>query len=203
MKQERYNMQNTYVSVNLTQDFTDEQKGTARTNINAADASAFNRLSNTVGNLSYQVSANTGAITELKSLFAPEVATATVNYADTSVPLIGDLRFLKVYCTITGTNACQVKVMPADGSLKIGAFRAITYYYNQHQSTDTLRHFLPFDAPVSEEYSGYIDYASDSFGTIDIDVLLTDKTSVHLTVWFKADTANSLYRFYLVEEVRK
>lgn len=194
-------MQNTYVSVNLTQDFTDEQKGTARTNIDAADASALNRLSNTVGNLSYQVSANTGAISELKSLFAPELATATVNYSDTSVPLIGDLRFLKVYCSITSTNACQVKVMPADGSLKIGAFRTITY--SHHQSLDTLRHFLPFDAPVSEEYSGYIDYASDSFGTIDIDVLLTDETSVHLTVWFKADTANSLYRFYLVEEVRK
>lgn len=32
---------------------------------------------------------------------------------------------------------------------------------------------------------------------------LTDDTSVHLTVWFKADTANSLYRFYLMEEVRK
>ena len=38
-------MQNTYVSVNLTQDFTAEQKGTARTNIGAANAYAFKRLS--------------------------------------------------------------------------------------------------------------------------------------------------------------
>ena len=194
-------MQNTYVSVNLTQDFTKEQKGTARTNIGAADATALNRLSSTVGNLSPQVSANTGAITEIKSLFAPEVATATVNYADTSVPLIGDLRFLKVYCFIQGTSACQIKVTPADGSLKIGAFRTITY--SHHQSLDTMRHYLPFDAPLSEEFSGYIDYDSDSFGTVDIDVLLTDETSVHLTVWFKADIASNLYRFYLVEEVRK
>ena len=59
-------MQNTYVSVNLTQDFTDEQKGTARNNIGAVDKSAFNRLSNTVGNLSYQVSANTGALESMK-----------------------------------------------------------------------------------------------------------------------------------------
>ena len=66
-----------------------------------------------------------------------------------------------------------------------------------------MRHTLPFDAPVSEEYSGYIDYTSDSYGTIDIDVMLTDETDVHLTVWFKADLANNLYRFYLVEEVRK
>lgn len=187
----------------INQTLTDIEQAQARTNIGAADKSSLNRLSNSVQDLTYKVAANDGEITEIKSLFAPEVATATVNYADTSVPLIGDMRFLKVYCTITGTNACQVKVMPADGSLKIGAFRAITYYYSQHQSIDTLRHFLPFDAPVSEEYSGYIDYASDSFGTIDIDVLLTDETSVHLTVWFKADTANSLYRFYLVEEVRK
>ena len=194
-------MQNTYVSVNLTQDFTAEQQGTARTNIGAANASAFNRLSSSVQDLTYKVNANDGAITEMKSLFAPEVATATVNYADTSVPLIGDLRFLKVYCFIQGTSACQIKVIPADESLKIGAFRTITY--SHHQSLDTMRHYLPFDAPLSEEYSGYIDYASDSFGTIDIDVLLTDETSVHLTVWFKADQANNLYRFYLVEEVRK
>ena len=194
-------MQNTYVSVNLTQDFTAEQQGIARTNIGAANATALKRLSSTVGNLSPQVSANTGAITEIKSLFAPEVATATVNYADTSVPLIGDLRFLKVYCFIQGTSACQIKVMPADGSLKIGAFRTITY--SHHQSLDTMRHYLPFDAPLSEEFSGYIDYDSDSFGTVDIDVLLTDETSVHLTVWFKADIASNLYRFYLVEEVRK
>lgn len=193
-------MQNTYVSVNLTQDFNDEQKGTARNNIGAAAATSLNSLSSTVGNLSHQVAANTGAITEIKSLFAPEVATVTVNYVDTSVPLIGDLRFLKVYCSIQGPAACQIKVTPADGSLKIGAFRTITY--SHHESIDTLRHQLPFDAPVSEEYSGYIDYASDSYGTIDIDVLLTDETSVHLTVWFKADLTNNLYRFYLVEEAR-
>ena len=194
-------MQNTYVSVNLTQDFTNEQKGTARNNIQAADATALNRLSNTVQDISYQVNADHGEITEMKSLFAPEVATATVNYTDTSVPLIGAMHFLKVYCFIQGPSSCQIKVTPADGSLKMGAFRTITY--SHHQSNDTLRHNLPFDAPVSEEYSGYIDYANDSYGTVDFDVLLTDETSVHLTVWFKADLANSLYRFYLVEEVRK
>ena len=33
-------------------------------------------------------------------------------------------------------------------------------------------------------------------------VELTDETLVNFTVWFKADLANSLYRFYLVEEAR-
>lgn len=59
-------IENTYVSVNLTQNFTDAQKGTARTNIGAADASAFNKLSNTVGNLSYKVNANTAALAAMK-----------------------------------------------------------------------------------------------------------------------------------------
>lgn len=59
-------MQNTYVSVNLTQDFTNEQKGTARNNIGAADASALNRLSDTVQDLTYQVRANTGKLESMK-----------------------------------------------------------------------------------------------------------------------------------------
>ena len=59
-------IENTYVSVNLTQNFTDAQKGTARTNIGAANATAFNSLSSTVGNLSYQVAANTGALDKMK-----------------------------------------------------------------------------------------------------------------------------------------
>ena len=59
-------MQNTYVSVNLTQDFTDEQKGIARNNIGAADKSALNRLSNTVQDISYKVAVNTNVIKSMK-----------------------------------------------------------------------------------------------------------------------------------------
>ena len=59
-------MQNTYVSVNLTQDFTDEQKGIARANIGAADKSALNRLSNTVQDISYKVTVNTNVIKSMK-----------------------------------------------------------------------------------------------------------------------------------------
>lgn len=59
-------MQNTYVSVNLTQDFTAEQKGIARNNIGAADKSALNRVSNVVQDLTYQVRANTGKLESMK-----------------------------------------------------------------------------------------------------------------------------------------
>lgn len=64
---EDIDMQNTYVSVNLTQDFTNEQKGTARTNIGAADASALNRVDSAVQDLTYQVRANTGELESMQS----------------------------------------------------------------------------------------------------------------------------------------
>lgn len=59
-------MQNTYVSVNLTQDFTNEQKGTARNNIGAAAATTLNSMSNVVQDLTYQVRANTGVLESMK-----------------------------------------------------------------------------------------------------------------------------------------
>ena len=54
------------VAVNLNQDFTPEEMAIARNNIGAADASAFNKLSNTVSNLSYKVNANTAAFVAMK-----------------------------------------------------------------------------------------------------------------------------------------
>lgn len=63
---EDIDMQNTYVSVNLTQDFTNEQKGTARNNIGAADASALNSLSNIVQDISYKVAVNTITLESMK-----------------------------------------------------------------------------------------------------------------------------------------
>lgn len=58
--------QNTYVSVNLTQDFTDEQKGKARNNIGAAAATSLNRLYSTVANNTYNIS-NINGILEATS----------------------------------------------------------------------------------------------------------------------------------------
>ena len=185
--------QNTHVSVNLEQDFSNTQKSTARNNIAAASSTSLSTLSNVVSNLSSKVSG-------IESAIAPAFAEATVNYADTSVPLIGDMNRLKVYCYISSTTSCQIKVMPSDDRLKIKAFRAITYTLKE--SLDTLRHSLPFDEPLSEGYSGHIFYDADSFGSVDIDVVLTDESTVHLTAWYKCDTDITSYRLYLVEEVR-
>ena len=82
-------IENTYVSVNLTQNFTDAQKGMARTNIGAADASAFNRLSSTVGNLSYQVAANTGALEGMK--WTKTDVNLSINIEATQLFTVGNL----------------------------------------------------------------------------------------------------------------
>lgn len=54
--------QNTYVSVNLTQDFTNEQKGTARNNIGAAAATTLNSMSNVVQDLKYNIDSINGIL---------------------------------------------------------------------------------------------------------------------------------------------
>ena len=87
-------MQNTYVSVNLTQNFTDEQKVTARTNIGAANASAFNRLSNIVENNTYEIAG-------IKSRIAPGFGSGTVAYNSSGDNLICELSACKVYASIS------------------------------------------------------------------------------------------------------
>ena len=82
-------IENTYVSVNLTQNFTDAQKGMARANIGAADKSAFNRLSSTVGNLSYQVAANTGALDKMK--WTKTDVNLSINIEATQLFTVGNL----------------------------------------------------------------------------------------------------------------
>ena len=82
-------MQNTYVSVNLTQDFTNEQKGIARNNIGAADKSALNRVSNVVQDLTYQVRANTGKLESMK--WTKVDIDRTVNIAAKELFRAGDL----------------------------------------------------------------------------------------------------------------
>lgn len=53
-------------NIDQTGDTTDAEKNTARTNIGAASTTSFNKLSDVVKNLSFQVAANTGALEGLK-----------------------------------------------------------------------------------------------------------------------------------------
>ena len=77
------------VAVDINQDFTNEQKGIARANIGAAAASSFNRLSNTVQDISYKVAANTGALESMK--WTKTDVNLSINIEATQLFIVGNL----------------------------------------------------------------------------------------------------------------
>lgn len=196
---EDIDMQNTYVSVNLTQDFTNEQKGTARTNIGAADASALNRVSNVVQDISYKVAANTGAITEIKSKLAPHIGNGTVAYNATGDNLICELSACKVYCNINTTNYCQIKVTANDTTIK--ADQSIIHSINGN--FDGFRIYnTPWNNAGAYMVTANIPYDNNNYGTIDINIMTSDDKLIHLIIWYKADIVNGQYTFNMIEEVK-
>lgn len=195
---EDIDMQNTYVSVNLTQDFTNEQKGTARNNIGAADASALNRVSNVVQDLTYQVRANTGAITEIKSKLAPHIGNGTVAYNATGDNLICELSACKVYCNINTTNYCQIKVTANDTTIK--ADQSIIHSINGN--FDGFRIYnTPWNNAGAYMVTANIPYNNNNYGTIDIDIMTSDDKLIHLIIWYQTGIDNK-YQFTVTEEVK-
>ena len=193
------NMQNTYVSVNLTQDFTDEQKGTARNNIGAADKSALNRLSNTVQDISYKVAVNDREITEIKSKLAPHIGNGTVAYNAKGDNLICELSACKVYCNINTTNYCQIKVTANDTTIK--ADQSIIHSINGNFDGFRISN-QPWNSAYSYMITSYIPYDNNNYGTIDIDIMTSDDKLIHLIIWYKADIVNGQYTFNMIEEVK-
>lgn len=82
-------IENTYVSVNLTQNFTAAQKGMARTNIGAANADALDRMSRTVQALTYKVNANTAALEGMK--WTKTDVNLSINIEATQLFTVGNL----------------------------------------------------------------------------------------------------------------
>ena len=191
-------MQNTYVSVNLTQDFTNEQKGTARNNIGAADASALNSLSNIVQDISYKVAANTGAITEIKSKLAPHIGNGTVAYNSSGDNLIFELSACKVYASISSTNYCQIKVTANDTTIK--ADQSVIHSINGN--FDGFRIYnTPWNNAGSYMVTANIPYDNNNYGTIDIDIMTSDDKLIHLIIWYRTAVDNQ-YKFTVTEEVK-
>ena len=192
MKQERYNMQNTYVSVNLTQDFTDEQKGIARTNIGAADKSAFNRLSNTVENNTYEIAG-------IKSRIAPVFGSGTVAYNSSGDNLICELSACKVYASISSENYCQLKVIADNTTIKSdkSIINSINGKFDGFRIYNT-----PWNNAGSYMVTTNIPYDNNNYGTIDIDIMTSDDKLIHLIIWYKADIVNGQYIFNMIEEVK-
>jgi len=183
--------QQTKVDVNITQDFTDEQKSQARDNIGAAASSDLTTLSNTVANNSY-------AIAGLKSLIAPTMGTGSATYNVAGDQLICELSACKVYCNINTTTYCQLKVTVNDD--EIGAdqstIKSITGNFDGFRVWTQ-----PWYTGTSDMYTSAIPYDINNNGTIEIDILTTGSKMIHLTVWYRT-AVNNDYQFYVVEEVR-
>ena len=189
---EDIDMQNTYVSVNLTQDFTDKQKGTARNNIGAADKSALNRLSNIVEN-------NTYAIAGIKSRIAPVFGSGTVAYNSSGDNLICELSACKVYASISSANYCQLKVTANDTTIKSdkSIINSINGNFDGFRIYNT-----PWNNAGDYMVTANIPYDNNNYGTIDIDIMTSDDKLIHLIIWYKTDTVNGQYTFNMIEEVK-
>ena len=185
-------MQNTYVSVNLTQDFTDEQKGTARNNIGAADKSTLNRLSNIVENNTYEIAG-------IKSRIAPVFGSGTVAYNSSGDNLICELSACKVYASISSTNYCQLKVTANDTTIKSdkSIINSINGNFDGFRIYNT-----PWNNAGDYMVTANIPYDNNNYGTIDIDIMTSDDKLIHLIIWYKTDTVNGQYTFNMIEEVK-
>lgn len=116
MKQERYNMQNTYVSVNLTQDFTNEQKDTARANINATNVVADGKhidsltISNnllTAGNNQYKLN----KVGELSYPYCITLHLFNKSANDTSESVIGTFSDQEMKISTYTSSASNLQLM--------------------------------------------------------------------------------------------
>lgn len=129
-------MQNTYVSVNLTQDFNDEQKGTARTNISATnvtvDHSHIDKLSIsnnllTAGNNQYKLN----KVGELSYPYCITLHLFNKSANDTSESVIAEFseEELKISTYTSSASAIQLMFTPT-------GTQRIQFAYDRQGSTN-------------------------------------------------------------------
>ena len=175
--------QNPYVSTGLTQDFTDEQKGVARSNIGAASDSSLTTLSNTVAN-------NTYAIAGLKSSFEgnkyiPYGAVVPSATADTTPIATGDI--VKVSASVTNQSYMQLVIEPVDTTTHTLASCVVQLNDRTNSSNSSIRILNPYAQDGSASaYSGYIVYTPNGLGIGSIDTMVFD-TEASTMSYHKAD----------------
>lgn len=171
-------MQNTYVSVNLTQDFTAEQQGTARTNIGAANASALNRLSSSVQDLTYKVNANTATLEGMKWTKADVDLNVKVNA--TQLLTVGNLiigyyfdnnaNFRLSMKSTSGTRYIYLSDnMGYGGGYQVADSSWSTITMRGFSSSCQYESFIGYDCTADEPIHFEVQFASSpnaSFGTI-------------------------------------
>lgn len=175
--------QNPYVSTGLTQDFTDEQKGVARSNIGAASDSSLTTLSNTVAN-------NTYAIAGLKSSFdgnkyIPYDAVVPSAIAATTPIATGDI--VKVSASVTNQSYMQLVIEPVDTTTHTLASCVVQLNDTTNSSNSSIRILNPYAQDGSPSaYSGYIVYTPNGLGIGSIDIMVFDTVASTMS-YHKAD----------------
>ena len=130
-------MQNTYVSVNLTQDFTNEQKGTARNNINATnvvadgshiDSMTINNNLLTAGNSQYKLN----KVGELSYPYVMTLNLFNKSANDTSESVIADFseEGLKISTYTSTASNIQLMFTPT------GSQQRIMFAYDRQGGTN-------------------------------------------------------------------
>lgn len=134
---EDIDMQNTYVSVNLTQDFTNEQKGTARANINATNvvADGVHIDSLTISNNLLTAGNNQYKLNKVGELSYPYVISTQLigkKANDTSESVIAEFseEGLKISTYTPSASAIQLMFTPT------GSQQRIMFAYDRQGSTN-------------------------------------------------------------------
>ena len=133
-------------------------------------------------------------------VISPNYSAATLAYDASGESLLFNLSKVSVYGEIVSTSYCQLKIVPKSGSIR--ADRSVIKSFNSNFDSFRIYNYPWNSSPGSNAYTPNIQYNNNNIGTIDIDLVTTQTVVIHLTVWYIADTAAGLYRFYIVEEVK-
>lgn len=187
------------VSVSIAQDFSDEQKAVARTNIGAASDASLTTLSNTVAN-------NTYAIAGLKSSFESNKYIpygAVIPSATSATTPIASGDIVKVSAYITNASYMQLVIEPVDTTTHTLASCVVQLNDTTNSSNSSIRILNPYAQDGSASaYSGYITYTPNGLGIGSIDIMvckLEDNTmSYHKAdlLWY-CPTGASVYCLYV------
>lgn len=161
--------QNPYVSTGLTQDFTDEQKGVARSNIGAASVTSLSSLSSTVANNTYEIAGLKSSFEGNK--YIPYGAVVPSATSVTTPIATGDI--VKVSANVSNSSYMQLVIEPVDTTTHTLASCVVQLNDTTNSSNSSIRILNPYAQDGSASaYSGYIVYAPNGLGIGSIDIMV-------------------------------
>jgi hypothetical protein len=129
----------------------------------------------------------------------PTTWTSTVPYNQPGDTNFGWLSSCSVSCSISSESYCQIKVTPYNSATIVADQSTIKSINGKFDGFRVYNY--PWNTASSEMLTANIPYDSNNNGTIDIDLMTSESKFIHLTIWYRVDTTNSCYQFYVVEEV--